>query len=245
MPLKEYKGNLFNSSAQTLVNTVNCVGVMGKGVALEFRRRFPDMFVAYQHVCEKRALMPGQILPYRKGSHWVLNFAVKNDWKHSSRMEWVKSCLERFVARYQELGITSVAMPWLGAMNGGLPWDQVRVLIRSYLAPLTDIETELVEFDPDASDPIFRRIETAVRSMNEAAFAQTVGITRRAAQTIWNAVAEDSIPSLARLIELPGLGKTTVERLYETFRAEQFCRQPLAQLSLFADNSDDQRKASH
>src|SRR5438876_270663 len=97
MPLKEYKGNLFNSSAQTLVNTVNCVGIMGKGVALEFRRRFPEMFETYRQMCEQGLVKPGQILPYKKGSPWILNFAVKNDWKHPSRMEWVESCLERFV----------------------------------------------------------------------------------------------------------------------------------------------------
>lgn len=121
MTFVERKGNLFNSTAQTLVNTVNCVGIMGKGVALEFRLRFPDMFEAYRKVCERGTLHPGQVLPYRKGSPWVLNFAVKNDWKHPSRLEWVKECLERFVENYRWLGITSVAFPWIGAMNGGLP----------------------------------------------------------------------------------------------------------------------------
>jgi O-acetyl-ADP-ribose deacetylase (regulator of RNase III) len=233
MPLKEYTGNLFDSSAQTFVNTVNCVGVMGKGVALEFRRRFPEMFVAYREACDKEMLKPGQILPYQKGSPWVLNFAVKNDWKYPSRMEWVQSCLERFVANYRELGITSVAMPWLGAMNGGLPWNQVHELMRSHLKPLTDIDVEIVEFDPDASDPIFRRIEAAVRSMDAGAFGQAVGITRRAAEAIWRAVVEESVPSLSRLIELPGLGKKTVEHLYAHFRAEQTPRQAPAQPTLF------------
>src|SRR5437588_12069599 len=111
MPLVELKGNLFNSTAQTLVNTVNCVGVMGKGIALEFRLRFPEMFETYRKVCEDRKLRPGQILPYRKAHPWILNFAVKDDWKHPSRLEWVEACLERFAANYRQLGITSVAFP--------------------------------------------------------------------------------------------------------------------------------------
>lgn len=235
MPLKEYKGNLFDSPAQTLVNTVNCVGVMGKGVALEFRLRFPEMFTTYQSVCNERALKPGQILPYLKQSPWILSFAVKSDWKFPSRMEWVESCLEKFVARYRELGIVSVAMPWIGAMNGGLPWDQVHQLMRDYLAPLGDINVEIVEFDPNATDPVFRRIQTAVGSMDESAFAQAVGITRRAADAIWHAVAEDRVPSLARLIEMPGIGETTVENLYRSFRAEGLLqrREDVERLRLF------------
>src|SRR5262249_11033673 len=158
MPLVELKGNLFNSTAQTIVNTVNCVGVMGKGVALEFRRRFPDMFEAYRKVCEDRKLRPGQILPYQVGQPWILNLGVKDDWKHPSRLAWVEACLEEFVANYHQLGITSVAFPWIGAMNGGLPWEKVHNLMRSYLRPLQDIDIEIIEFDPDVPDPLFVRL---------------------------------------------------------------------------------------
>lgn len=220
MPLVEYRGNLFNSSAQTLVNTVNCVGVMGKGVALEFRLRFPQMFEAYRKVCEEERLRPGQILPYRAGHPWILNFAVKNDWKHPSRMEWVESCLNAFVGKYRELGISSIAFPWIGAMNGGLPWEEVHALMRSYLHPLEDVAIELVEFDPDAPDPIFRRIRETVQSARPTEFAALAGITRRAAELVTQAIQEQDIPSLARLCASPGLGKTTVERLYAAFGTE-------------------------
>jgi O-acetyl-ADP-ribose deacetylase (regulator of RNase III) len=218
MPLVELKGNLFNSSAQTLVNTVNCVGVMGKGVALEFRRRFPEMFEVYRRVCEERKLRPGHMLPYRKGQPWILNFAVKDDWKQPSRLEWVEACLERFVANYQQLGITSVAFPWIGAMNGGLPWEKVHALIRNYLRPLGDIEVEVIEFDPDVPDPIFVRLRQSVQSQDASVFARQVGVTQRAATLVYLAIQEAEVPSLVRLCEFPGLGKTTVERLYAHFR---------------------------
>ncbi len=125
--------------AQCLVNTVNCVGVMGKGVALEFRRRFPAMFEEYHRICDAGTLRPGQILPYRKGQPWILNFAVKDDWKHPSKIEWVESCLNKFVASYRKLEIRSVAMPWLGAMNGRLEWNQVHSLIHSYLSAVGEV----------------------------------------------------------------------------------------------------------
>src|SRR5438094_1301502 len=104
MPYREYKGNLFASQAQCLVNTVNCVGVMGKGVALEFRRRFPRMFEEYRRACEAKTLRPGQILPYTKEKPWILNFAVKDDWRYPSKLEWVEGWLHKFVVNYHRLG---------------------------------------------------------------------------------------------------------------------------------------------
>ena len=221
MPLKEYKGNLFNSRAQTLVNTVNCVGVMGKGVALEFRRRFPEMYEAYRLVCRSGGLRPGQVLLYRESCPWVMNLAVKDDWKSPSRMCWVRSCLEEFASQYSRQGITSIAFPWIGAMNGGLPWGQVHELMRGYLVPLPDVDVEIVEFDPDAPDQLFERIREAIQLQELPEFARDTGITARSAALVRTAIAEAGVPSLHRLAEWPGLGKTTVERLYSRFRADR------------------------
>ncbi|HPL67070.1 MAG TPA: macro domain-containing protein [Smithellaceae bacterium] len=232
MPLVELRGNLFNSKAQTLVNTVNCVGVMGKGIALEFRRRFPEMFEAYRKVCDEHKLRPGQILPYRIGQPWILNFAVKDAWKQPSRMEWVEACLERFVANYRKIGITSIAFPWIGAMNGGLPWEKVLGLMHSYLQPLTDIDVEIIEFDPDVPDLLFTLLCQSAQALDPPAFARRVGITTKAATLVYQAVREAGVPSLARLCDYPGIGGTTVEHLYAAFRpgAEM---PPVRELPLF------------
>ena len=148
MSYKEVTGNLFNSKADALVNTVNCVGPMGKGVALEFRRRFPEMFEEYKSVCERRELKPGSILPYRKSQPWVLNFAVKNDWKHPSKVIWIEQCLEKFCQWYPKVGLKSVAFPWMGAMNGGIPLETIKDITRRYLSNLEDIDIEIYSFDP-------------------------------------------------------------------------------------------------
>ncbi len=214
MPYREYKGNLFAARVQCLVNTVNCVGVMGKGVALEFRRRFPRMFEEYRQVCEKAALRPGQIWPYRREQPWVLNFAVKDDWKHPSRMEWVESCLSKFAASYEKLGIQSVAMPWLGAMNGRLEWDQVHSLIRSYLSNLPNIEIELVEFDPHASDPLFEKLLSESKHRTAEDLRNDADLTASAAAMILSAVRRQQVKSLAEVCSLEGLGKKTIENLY-------------------------------
>lgn len=218
MPLTESKGNLFSSRAQTLVNTVNCVGIMGKGVALEFRLRYPEMFETYRRVCQDKSLRPGQILLHTDQQPWVLNLAVKDNWKQPSRIEWVQTCLEQFVSGYRELGITSIAFPWIGAMNGGLPWGHVHALMRRYLAAVKDVEIEIVEFDPNSPDPLFVRLCEFVQTCDPAAFAREVGITEHAARIVYGAVIDGDAPSLFRLCEEPGLGRTTVAHLYSRFR---------------------------
>ncbi len=150
---------------------------------------------------------------------WILNFAVKNDWKQPSRLDWVEACLQRFVKNYQRLGISSIAFPWLGAMNGGLPWADVHALMRSYLEPLDDIDIELIEFDESAPDPLFLRLRHSVQTTAASVFCSQLKITRRAADLVYQAILEQEVTSLSRLCSVPGLGKTTIERLYESFRS--------------------------
>ena len=99
----EKKGNIFNSSAMAVVNTVNCVGAMGKGIALDFKLRFPEMFKEYQQICFRHLLKPGQILPYTKSKPIILNFAIKDDWKDPSRVEWIEETLQKFVDNYHSI----------------------------------------------------------------------------------------------------------------------------------------------
>ena len=146
MPIVEYRGNLFDSKCQTLVNTVNCVGVMGKGIALAFKSRFPDMYAEYRAICHQHRLRPGMIMPYRRSRPWILNLAVKDHWRASSKMEWVDTCLAKFVMHYQRLGVTSCAFPRIGCENGQLSWDEVHVHMLRALE-LLPIPIEIIEWD--------------------------------------------------------------------------------------------------
>jgi O-acetyl-ADP-ribose deacetylase (regulator of RNase III)/uncharacterized protein YwgA len=135
-------GDLFTSKAQTLVNTVNCVGVMGKGVALEFKRRYPAMFDDYVDRCRRGALKPGEPYVFEdvSGSR-VLNFPTKDHWRSPSRLADVERGLDRLADHHAEWGITSLAMPPLGCGNGGLSWSDVGPLIRRKLADMPfDVE---------------------------------------------------------------------------------------------------------
>ena len=131
------KGNLFESPAQVLVNTVNTVGVMGKGVALEFKRLFPEMFQEYQELCEQKLLDIGTLHLYRTPHKFVLNFPTKTTWRKPSKLAYIEAGLAAFVRIYPKEGIESVAFPPLGCGNGELDFNsQVKPLMQKYLRPL-------------------------------------------------------------------------------------------------------------
>lgn len=135
-------GDMFNSDAQTLVNTVNCVGVMGKGVAFEFKKRFPDMFEDYTRRCERKAVKLGEPYIYEdKSGIKILNFPTKDHWRSASRLSDIESGLTYLAEHYEKWGLKSIAMPPLGCGNGGLEWSEVGPLIYQKLHRLPiDIE---------------------------------------------------------------------------------------------------------
>ena len=127
------KGNLFNSEAQTLVNTINCVGAMGKGIALEYKNRYPAMYKRYRELCNDKLIEIGKLWLYKTEDKWVLNFPTKDDWRKDSKVEYLILGLEKFVGTYKEKGITSIAFPLLGASNGGLDPKLSLDLMMNYL----------------------------------------------------------------------------------------------------------------
>jgi len=128
--------SILQSSAQTLVNTVNCVGVMGKGLAHAFKEREPSMFAAYKRICDEHRLEPGKLWLWRGSANWVLNFPTKVHWRNPSKLEWIEAGLEKFVAAYEAQGITEVSFPKLGCGNGNLDWEEVRPVMEQYLGAL-------------------------------------------------------------------------------------------------------------
>ena len=130
-------GNLFTSKAQTLVNTVNCVVVMGKGIALEFRKRFPDMYDEYMARCAAKRVRLGE--PYlfqRPTPPWVLNFPTKDHWRSVSRLSRIVAGLEYLERHYREWDIESLAVPPLGCGQGRLEWPVVGPLLFRHLSRL-------------------------------------------------------------------------------------------------------------
>ena len=129
--------SLFESPAQTLVNTVNTIGVMGKGIAATFKKIYPDMYKEYRRLCQTGQFDIGMLYIYRTPNKIIVNFPTKKNWRYPSKVEYIKAGLEKFVARYHEYGISSVSFPQLGCGHGELDWEsQVHPIMEHYLKDL-------------------------------------------------------------------------------------------------------------
>ncbi len=163
--IKYIKGNIFDSSMMTIVNTVNCVGFMGAGIALEYMRRYPEMFNEYKEKCLQGSLKIGEIHLWKKDTPWILNFPTKIHYQDDSKIDYIKKGLEKFLTVYKEEGITSIAFPQLGSSLGGLSWDDsVQPLMSEYLSGL-DIEIEIYEYDKYAEDNLFINLRSPKKIM--------------------------------------------------------------------------------
>jgi len=141
--VKVLVSDIFKSNAQTLVNTVNCVGVMGKGLALEFKKRFPDMYEDYLVRCQRGEVQLGKPYLYKRViAPWILLFPTKQDWRSVSRLADIEEGLKYLEKHYKEWGITSLAVPPLGCGLGELNWDIVGPTLYRYLSRL-EISVEL------------------------------------------------------------------------------------------------------
>jgi len=146
-------GNLLDADVDALVNTVNTVGVMGKGIALMFKEAFPENFKAYEKACKAKTVHVGKMFVTERadllGPRWIINFPTKAHWRYPSRLEWISEGLDDLKRVIAEKGIYSLALPPLGTGNGGLPWHQVRSLIEGALSDLPDVR--VVVFEPSRS----------------------------------------------------------------------------------------------
>ncbi len=165
--IKVVVGDIFKSSAQTLVNTVNTVGVMGKGVALGFRERFPDMYEDYKKRCEAGEVKLGIPYLYRR-THlpWILNFPTKEHWRSVSRLDDVIQGLKHLAKHYRDWGITSLAVPPLGCGQGQLEWRVVGRTLYRYLKEF-DIFVELYAPFGTPSDQLQMAFLEEEASLNE------------------------------------------------------------------------------
>jgi O-acetyl-ADP-ribose deacetylase (regulator of RNase III) len=142
-------GDLLKDKSQAITNTVNCVGVMGKGIALQFKQRWPQNFKAYADACKHKEIKPGKVFVYDMG-HWeepryIINFPTKIHWRGDSKIEYIESGLRDLIEQAERLGIKSIALPPLGCGNGGLEWSKVKRVILDAFRNHSDIEVNLFE----------------------------------------------------------------------------------------------------
>jgi len=145
-------GDILTADTEALVNTVNCVGVMGRGIALQFKNKFPENFKIYEAACDKQDVIPGRMFVFNTGEltfpRYIINFPTKRHWKGKSRIEDIESGLEDLVRVINEHNIQSIALPPLGSGLGGLDWNEVRCLIEKILSKCN---TQVLVYDPSGA----------------------------------------------------------------------------------------------
>jgi len=142
-------GDIFKTDADAIVNTVNCVGVMGRGIALQFKNAYPANFKAYKSACDAGQVQPGHMFVFETGKftpRYIINFPTKRHWKGKSRIEDIESGLIALAHEVRKLGIKSVAVPPLGAGLGGLDWDEVLPRIKAALQDVPSVD--VIVFEP-------------------------------------------------------------------------------------------------
>ena len=144
------KGNIFNADVEALVNPVNCVGIMGRGLAAHFKIMFPGNFKAYAKACKNNELRPGRLFVYDRGwlskPRYIINFATKGHWRDNSRMTDIETGLgDLVVYMMQKTGIESIAIPALGCGLGGLQWADVKPRIEQAMQPVNDVQVFVYE----------------------------------------------------------------------------------------------------
>ncbi|HFE38899.1 MAG TPA: Appr-1-p processing protein [Gammaproteobacteria bacterium] len=172
-------GDLLAEDAEAIVNTVNCVGVMGRGIALQFKKAWPENFKAYAAACKQEAVKPGNMFVYDLGGltnpHYIINFPTKRHWRGKSRMEDIDTGLQDLLRVIQEKNIQSIALPPLGSGLGGLEWSDVRARIEQAFVDMPDIR--VIVFEPKGApvaEKMVRNREVPKMTTGRAALVELI-----------------------------------------------------------------------
>ena len=183
------KGDMFAGAYDIRVNTVNCVGVMGAGVALAFKERYPDMYRTYRAACDAGQVRPGKVEVWRTLTEWIVNFPTKRHWRQKSRYEDIDSGLKSLREYLSAQGRVSVALPALGCGHGGLDWERVRPMIEQALG---DLDADVVVFEPADSIELGRRTQLTKAAQVGLEFHEV-------------SLVDANFPAKLRLTEVPRL----------------------------------------
>ncbi len=178
-PLREAYGNLLETESEALVNTVNTVGVMGKGIALQFKRAYPNMFRSYSAACKRGEVSLGKVHTWPTGAmsgpRYIINFPTKGHWRSRSKLSDIEAGLKDLVAVVRNLEIKSIAIPPLGCGNGGLQWSEVRPLIEEAFAEAPEVDVRVFPpTGPPAAAEMATRTRRPVMTTGKAALVVLV-----------------------------------------------------------------------
>ena len=224
----ETNQNVFGCGADAIVNTVNCVGFMGKGLALEFALRYPELEKAYIKDCKEKRVRPGKLNVYQIDGQLIIDFPTKFHFKYPSQMNWIEEGLADFLRIYKRLGISSVAFPLLGAHNGGLDPDAVSEVMKRELAK-ADVDVYICH--SRESDPFEKEMIGRFNVADIDLLAQKIRLTAPQKESLIR--AQGNIKHFYELFSYPKIGNTTYRSLFDYFKESRKAPLKFKQETLF------------
>ncbi|MFK5937682.1 MAG: macro domain-containing protein [Sulfurimonas sp.] len=210
----EKSGNIFTTQCQTIVNTINCVGVMGAGIAYEFRLREPEMFTQYQLLCTNKQIDIGMLWIYKSKKQNILNFPTKYNWKFPSKKEYLHKGLQKFLDTYKQKNIMSIAFPLLGADKGGIDSKESLSIMKHYLSQC-NVPVEIWHFDPMAQDDLYQSFKSIFQEIDDVTIKTDTKIRIDIVKKIRTVLNDSTINSLSGLLRVKGVGDKTLEKLFD------------------------------
>lgn len=212
--IKYISGTVFNSGAEAIVNAVNTVGVMGAGLALEFKLRYPDMYLDYEEKCKQKEIEVGKI-DYYTGNPEILiiNFPTKMHFKYPSKMVWIEEGLKHFVKTYKDYNFKSIAYPKLGSNHGGLEWTKVKLIMEQYLSNL-DVEIIICLDDKKEAEGIEKKMLEELNKIDIRFLAKEIKLTKKQIEVISKNIPLDRFWKIGKL---KSIGSKTYEKLFNYF----------------------------
>ena len=213
------RGNIFTTKCQTIVNTVNCVGIMGAGIAYEFKLRFPEMFEKYKSFCDNGLIDIGNLWIYKLTKdnndmyEYILNFPTKKHWKYPSKIEYLEKGLEKFVNTYKEKNISSIAFPLLGASKGGIDETVSISIMRKYLDKI-DIPIEIWQFDSNAKDDLYEDFKEKFINLDDNLIKEQSKLRIDLVKKIKSTLLNENINSMSGLLSEKGIGDISLEKSF-------------------------------
>ena len=220
MSVKIITGNIFTTKCKVVVNTVNCVGVMGAGIALECRLRYPEMHDKYIKLCNESKINIGMLWIYKSPEKWVLNFPTKKHWKYPSKEEYLHAGLKKFCDTYKERGIESIAFPLLGADKGGIPHEESLGIMKSYLDEI-DLDVEIYRYDPRAKDDLYDKTKEWILSQTVNQISELTNLRQDYVEKVIYGLNQPDIFQLNQLARIKGIGIKTLEKVFVLANSER------------------------
>ena len=219
---------VFNVNADWIVNTVNCLGVMGKGLALEFALRYPELDVIYTEQCKKKEINIGKIYNYKIKGINIINFPTKYDYRYPSQYKWIEDGLQDFLRNYKKLNIKSVAFPLLGCTNGELDKKIVLEMMTKYLN-LDDVQVYIC-----SSTKLAGKEKEMLEEFKSSSIEKLTDIAKlNKTQVEMIKINQMKVKRFYQILEIPKIGKTTYSKLFNYFYNGNDDNEGCVQLSLF------------